>query len=557
MKSMNLSLAVVCAIILIASVLHANETTVSGTLKSVGLFKNGVVVVQEEIDVPGGGRFILEQVPVPIHGTFFLESDALVETMISQRDVTEPLDDGQPIDFQKDFAGQQIKIYFNNEKAEPVIGRVVEVPEADPNRMIGRSRTYARSDFSAMPRMSYHAHYPPSMQQAARSGLILDTAVGRTYLTDASFYRIDTEKIVDKVQRKRTVMIFDVKSEKAAKIRLFYLTKGITWAPSYRVDITDPKQLTIEQTAVVMNELWELKDTEVSLISGFPRIECENVNSPLSPGSSLAAFFQQLSNRSNRNQNSMMTQQAVFTSNMAVPAPSLPDSSAVGVSGEGPDIHFQQIGKRSMNVGDVLSLSNGKATANYERVVEWSIPDSRDAWGRYQDNNRQKPQDAEPWDMLRFCNPLPFPMTTAPATIVSNRQFFGQNASFWAGPKEMTKIPITKSMSVRVNSTEFERMGESNRPAQPKTVARYGYQYREATIDVELTIVNRRAESVKMLVKRCFSGELEKEIDGATIHLLNEDLSSVNRKHEIQWEFDLPNGETKKLTYSYVVLIRM
>lgn len=548
-------LILVIGVLLSVSPLHAAETTVSSTVRSVGLFKNGVVVVQEEIDVPGSGRFLLKQVPVSIHGTFFLESNAVVETRVTQRDVTEPLDDGQPLDFQKDFAGQQVKIYFNSEKAEPVVGRVVNVPQADLNhpqaQMPGRFQNGARSDLAVI----------TPMQRAAWRGLILDTDAGRTYLTDASFYRIDTEKVIDTVQRKRTAMVFDVKSNGPAKIRLFYLTKGITWAPSYRIDITDPRKLTLEQTAVVVNELRELKDTEVSLISGFPKIECENVTSPLSPSSSLSTFFQQLSQRSHRNRESMLTQQAIMSNTIMI-TPSLPDSAVVGMAGEGPDIHLQTIGKRSMGIGDVLSFSNGKATADYERIVEWSIPDNRDAWGRYHDTYRDRdarhPQDTDhPWDMLRFRNPLPFPMTTAPATIISNQQFFGQNVSFWANPKEMTQIPVTKSMSVRVNATEFERMGQANQSAQPKTVERYGHRYREAIIDVALTMVNRRAEPVKMIVKRGFSGELEKEINGATVRVLNEDLGAVNRKHEIQWEFELPSGETKKLTYAYVVLIRV
>ena len=105
---------------------------------------------------------------------------------------------------------------------------------------------------------------------------------------------------------------------------------------------------------------------------------------------------------------------------------------------------------------------------------------------------------------------------------------------------------------------EFERNNAVNTMSQPKVVFRYGNQYREATIDVELTIINHRAESVKMFVSRGFSGELEKPVDNAkTVLLSGEELVSVNRKHEIQWEFDLPSGQTKKLTYSYTAMIMM
>ncbi len=572
------------AILATATAAFAQETAVKSTVQSVGLFKNGVVVVQEEISVPGGGRYMLEQVPVPIHGTFFLESDAVVETTVTQRNITEPLDEGQVVDFQKDLAGRKVRVYLSGDKTEPVEGTVTAIPEADPNRMIGRSRAYSRSgyseyaDYAAMPSISHDAFRP--VISSDRS-LTLDTAAGQTFLTGEGIYRVDVEKKIETVQRKRNVMLFDVKAEKPAKIRLFYLTKGIAWAPSYRIDISDPKRLVVEQTAVVVNELRELKDTNVSLISGFPKIECENVDAPFSPSSSLSAFFQQLAARGRGSRNPVMTQQAIAY-NSPTTFGSDDGSSAVTVSGEGPDIHFLPIGKRSMSIGDSLSLSTGKATAEYERIVEWTIPDRRDVWGRYS-NRDENQQETDPWDMLRFRNPLKFPMTTAPATIIANNQFYGQNTSYWAGPGEMTKLPITKSMSVRVKAVEFERGGDQaqrvvvpafseaepmpvgnqanaaptkSKQASLSYVRRDGDTYREAIIDVELTIVNRRAEPVKMIVNRRFSGELENPIDGATVRLLNEDLRGVNRKHEAQWEFDLPSGQTKTLKYAYVVLIR-
>ncbi len=57
-----------------------------------------------------------------------------------------------------------------------------------------------------------------------------------------------------------------------------YLTRGLSWAPSYRVDITDPKTLAVEQYAVVKNELADLDGTEIMLISGFPSLCCVGKN---------------------------------------------------------------------------------------------------------------------------------------------------------------------------------------------------------------------------------------------------------------------------------------
>src|SRR5260221_14719966 len=74
-------------------------------------------------------------------------------------------------------------------------------------------------------------------------------------------------------------------------------------------------------------------------------------------------------------------QQAV--SKRAAADPSV-DLSAIP-SGDGVDLHYQSIGKRSMLEGDSLLLTTGQAQAAYERIVEWTVPDTRDANGRPSD----------------------------------------------------------------------------------------------------------------------------------------------------------------------------
>ena len=58
-------------------------------------------------------------------------------------------------------------------------------------------------------------------------------------------------------------------------------------------------------------------------------------------------------------------------------------NNAVGVgldlsatpTGEGTDLHYESIGKRTLNEGDSLMLSVASGKTTYERVVEWTIPD--------------------------------------------------------------------------------------------------------------------------------------------------------------------------------------
>src|SRR5262249_44058636 len=129
--------------------------------------------------------------------------------------------------------------------------------------------------------------------------LVIHTGKGRAYVDAAEVASIESEDAGDKGTRRkpRLGLTLGGTAKAETKIRLPYLTHGISWAPSYRVDISDPKTLAIEQHAVIRNELTNLSDAEVRLISGFPSVQFAHVRSPLAPGTSWANYFSELANR--------------------------------------------------------------------------------------------------------------------------------------------------------------------------------------------------------------------------------------------------------------------
>ena len=60
----------------------AQEQKAKSKIVSVGVFKNGLALVQQEIDVPGAGTYRLEAAPNPVHGTFWIKSNCQVETAL-------------------------------------------------------------------------------------------------------------------------------------------------------------------------------------------------------------------------------------------------------------------------------------------------------------------------------------------------------------------------------------------------------------------------------------------------------------------------------------------
>lgn len=538
--------AVLSATLFAAVPAAEKEKTVDSRIASAALFKNGLAVIRRTVAIPAPGTYRVTDVPVPVHGTFWIDSDAVVETRVTSRNVSSTLTRSNPVDFQADLAGKKVTVTFRDGRIPQVTGRVVAVAPATGED--AWNRTYQR------PRN--HWGYNPSANRPAPSGrfLVMDTDTGRMFVESGMIACLHTAGPVETFTRQMPVLILNVTEmkKKPATVSITCLTKGMAWAPSYRIDISDPKQLELRQKAVIKNELGDLADTDITLISGFPSVQFSHVTSPLSPRTNWSQFFTQLSRRARAGSgvgHQAVTQQRIMSN---VAAPSAPDLSAIP-TGEGVDLHYQPIGKRTLKEGDALALSVASGTADYERIVEWLIPDTRTADGRVIPDHRRR-QDPEKykdaaWDAVRFRNPLAFPMTTAPAMVVSGGRFNGQRMSYWTNAGETATVHVTKALSIRTRHVEQEEQGKR------KIVYIGGDDYRTVGVTGELTVNNHRKETVRLVIRRRFSGELVEADGDPTCTLREEGVYSVNRRNELFWEFPLKPGEEKTLAYRYTVLV--
>ena len=502
---------------------RAADTPATSKIVAVDLFKNGLAVIRREATLGKAGTYVFDDVPEAIHGTYWIESPVPVETIVKSREVDVPVAEVHPGDLQDDLAGKKVTIHFKGEKLPPVIGTVAKfkVPKAE-------------------------VRHPSRF-------LIVDTAKGRSYVESSEIASVEAEGNDGKVKRRRPQLLLTLgATEKAeTKVVIRYLARGLTWAPSYKIDISDPKSLTLEQHAVVKNELADLTDAEVRLISGYPSIQFGHVRSLMSTMTSMSQFFNELNCGGGRYADSMSNptmNQMVITNQTFRPA-SAAELGAIP-TGEGVDVHYEPIGKRTLADGDALSLTVAKGSAKYERIVEWLVADTRDVYGRAAER-READEDDSPWDALRFKNPLKFPMTTGPAMVVADGKFNGQRTSFWVNAGEETVLRVEKALSVRTRSLENEDPKVGNRDE----VWVGGRQYRKTTVDGEVTVNNHRKETVQLVIRRRFSGDLV-SAEGEPKSSLREDgVYSVNKRNELLWTIPLKAGEERKLKYRYSVLV--
>ncbi|HRU05331.1 MAG TPA: hypothetical protein P5137_06100, partial [Candidatus Brocadiia bacterium] len=326
---------------------------------------------------------------------------------------------------------------------------------------------------------------------------------------------------------------------------------GISWAPSYRLDLNKDGQGALAMSCVIKNELADLDKTRVFGISGFPAVQFGHVASPLDLSTTWAAFFSQLAqDPSQRNRNYAIAQQVMMNTAVDRGGASVPDLSSFK---DGLDLHFQDLGRLTLGLGQAAYLPVAEKDVEYERLVEWVIPDNRDEFGRpYEPRHRSENWDREQdavWDAARFANPFSFPLTTAPVAVREKELFSGQNMLNWTAPGEKALVRITRALNVRALHTESEVQGKR------ETLSIGGRTFQRSLVEGTMILKSYRGRQDKVIIRRRFSGRLVEAEGSPEKRLAEGGVFSVNERNELVWEVELAPGKETTLKYRYEALV--
>lgn len=510
-------------------------------IDSVALFKNGLAIVRLSGTLPDAGRLEIDDLVQPVHGTFWIDSEKPVTAKVEMREGAVPLAAVSQAELLQNLSGKKVTLHLPDDTITgEILGDTTE-QRREWGRDYGAAENWGRSLWSG--------NRDGQGVSVGGSMLFVKTeAGGIVAIQPGQVQRIELAEMPE-IQRERPVLTLS--SAAAGKVSVQYLTKGLSWAPSYHIDLSDAKKLLIKQSGAIRNELTDLKDVEIRLISGFPSVRFGAVDSPLSVSSTWESFFRSLSKGPLFND----VDNGIFQQIDSNRAPE-PGAAALGPADEGEsvDLHYQSIGRHTLAPGGALSVEVAKAEADYERVVEWDIADTRAPNGRpIEEHERQRsPEkfDGTPWDAIIFRNPFPFPMTTAPAMLVNQGDFRGQQVSTWTNPGAETSIRITMALSITTRSVENEI------PESRVNLNIAGNDHYKVQVQGDLTVKNHRAAPAMLVIGRRFSGELLEADREPRSQLLETGIDSINKRNELQWRIELKPGEETAIRYRYEVLVR-
>jgi len=550
----------VCAILVVLTGFEASAGEVADVdvkIERLALFKNGLGYFSSTAILPEAAKTVrIGQLPVPSHGTFWVgypESVKVRALVTSMEDVEESATVNSVAELLRANTGREVVISTGSKDEPTLTGTIIDVKPAE---LPADPPSPYRMDIR---RPSNTSRYQP---YAATSLLLIRTKAGLVALNIGSISRADFESddittSVPVVSKRPSIRLEMEQAAGGERIGVSYLARGITWSPSYSIDLSDSAIARLSAKAVVINEAADLRGVHLDLVTGFPNIRFGDVNSPVAMSQDLQGFLMALT--AGRSESSglggMMMQQAAlvnvprFDASMSVPMPAYSTAQQGKVS---EDLFLYPVERFTLLRGETACLPLFTAEVPYKHLYIWKIPDMLDANERYRQGRDADEEELaqEVWHSCRLTNNMEMPWTTAAAEFVKDGQFTGQDICYYTAPGAETTIRINRAMNVLAQETELELARERN------AATFRGYSYDLITVKGELKLQNRLDKRATVEVTKNLSGEVLESIPQAKDIPTVKGLKRVNPRHMLIWQIDLEPGQEQTLSYRYEVYIR-
>ncbi len=548
-------LAIVCLALQAGTQVTAAETTPPRSLdiKQIALFKNGLGFFVGETECPRGDTSFRFTLPAsPSHGTMWIaypRGVALASAVAREVQSEETVEAVTIPELLKANTGQEVKLLVGDKDIFGTVVRFTENRQAvrpDPYAPGGRDGNSPRRD-------------PWSQQQAGLAMIRTDSGMvclDPRAITNVTFAKT---KIGLQCTRQLKQAELEVRLKKPAPgktLTVTFLAKGVTWAPSYMVDISDAKKARISGKAVIVNDACALENVAVQLVTGFPHLQFSDVVTPLAMKENLAKFLQALSRGQSQRgradvEMNVMSQSVAYSRssrNAAMPAYGTAKAGQVAE-----DLFLYPVGPLDLGPDEVAYLPLFTETVPYEHIYQWDIPDYVDEDGRYRYDRNQQGKDQEEqvvWHSLRLTNGTKIPWTTAPGETVKNGVILGQDTLRYTPAGREGTLRITRAVGVKADQIELET------DRQREALRSYGYTYDLITVRGTLSVINVQDKPIKLEIVKTLSGEVKSTDPDAKREKLAKGLRRMNGLTRLTWTIDLPADAEKELNYVYEVYVR-
>ena len=515
--------------------------TAESKLQQISLFKNGLGFFVSQVEIPKNTRaFSIIPDVAATHGTFWVsyphqvKLSSLVAASVDSEKMTPAVSITELL---RANIGQRVRLNFHNKDVQCLIKYFPDdrIPLPPRPYALGRSES---------------SRIRPTNSRL----MLIETDEGQIAIDPNVVQRIEfleaTPNTTFPVKEKTTRINVTLDSPAGGKdLTLSHLAKGITWAPSYMVDISDPEKARISAKAAIINDVTDLDGVSIQLVTGFPNLQFSDIVSPFALKQNLAQFLQALtagqSGRSRGARASVMFQQTAGDYMREAPS-IMPDYGSADTGTVAEDLFFYPIANVTLKKDQVGYYPLFTESVDYSHVYRWEIPDYINEDGRYNPQRNQPDEsDEDVWHCLKLANSTKVPWTTAPAETVKDGFILGQDTLKYTAVGDKTLLRITKAMSVKVHQVELEEGRDRG------VLTAYGRNWDLVRIRGTLSVKNFQAKDISLEITKTLSGKVLLSDPEAKVQKLAKGLRSVNERSQLTWTIDLEPGQDTEISYTY------
>jgi len=562
-----------CFALAVASAAAQSAAAPRLPVREVTVFKDGHAFVAHQGVLPTdtNGNVQMDYLPSPVIGTFW------------------PYATGNNVKLTGVVAGRQLVKTERTaltipELLEANVGATAEITDLHTNRYTATIIGFPTRTIQELQRTHSVTNEPLAVKGDV---ILLRTAEGVKavhvgYIRDVTFKDF---KATTGHEEYRSVLTLDLdwngrRPAREAEVGLMYLQKGIRWIPSYKVTLDGNGKAVIRLQATIINEMTDLRDTDVNLVIGVPTFTFKETLDPLAlqqTAAQLSQYFQNDPRADVRHgllaanfSNAIMTQTARMGEYNANPEPGPLPGDTTDDDSRTEDLFVFKIKSLTLLKGERTAVHLAEYTIPYEDIFVLDLPFTPPPEVRANNSQQAELQRlfAAPKVMhkVRLQNKGPYPLTTAPALIMRGDAVVAQGMMTYTAAGASTDLALTTAVDVQVHRDEKEA------GRKPNAFQDSSSSYTRIDMQGKISLVNHRKTAAKIEVNRYLLGTAEEANEKGKITRLNvfEDGAVTypypywwhwygwpswwhhfNGSAQIAWTIDVPPGKTANLEYSW------
>jgi len=454
-------------------------------------------------------------------------------------------------------AGKVLTIVDNNQKE--YTGEIVGFRQAAGSALL--SNPSAENSYSnALPVLPQPRAVPEFLLLKSEGKILA------LYFHNIARVVLPADSILQQTQvEERKALRFKIKGATGhTNLTMGYLEHGLGWTPSYLISLQDDKMAQITMQAVLVDDVEDLKDTDLFFVVGVPNFAYANITSPMALQQSLLDFMQAATRRNDANglyPNALTGQRVIGgvvngLGDADSEAPSFASTIQELQGAQEEDLFLYNRKNVTLGRGERATYNVFSEIVNYEHIYEWNLEDQPrvDGFGNAQNNlnsGADRSTKDSIWHALRLKNTTKFPWTSAPTLVISGTKPLSQDTVPYTPKGATSSLRLTVATDIRASHEENEV------DRQKDVQRRRSHNYDEVTVEGTLTVRNYKSKEVRLSIADRVRGSVESQTDDGKTTKLAEAIAVDNPLSRLTWEVTLKGGEEKVIKYRYKVWLRV